>query len=827
MFECDNKCHKVFLMYSGILTNISNISCYNPFNRGCFFTMEKFIESYGNLKREDRQAISILNKNFILLSILAFLLGRASILDGLLPFGIAYFASMIIKDKKNLLLGAVVSLGIITIDVEKYRYLLTLLLIFLVFRYVAKNVRFNTVKLAFLTGGMTFLSGVLYLAATDFYLYDLFMIAFESIVVFVFIYILSYAIPALTIKSNRKILSNEEVICIAIVSAVAVLGLSDIILFNFSLKNIVGMFLTLVFAYNGGASIGAAVGVTIGIITSMSTIGTPMLIGIYAFSGLLAGIFRDIGKLASALGMILGNSILTFYINGGAETLIQFEEIIIAFAIFIVLPRSISEYMANFINSKVNAIYADKIYSERMKKLALRQLEDYSSAFSELALTYSQIAEKEKIVEQKEITNIINNIANSICLNCSMQRNCWNNCFYSTYNALIDSITILEAQGILNRNNVPDYLRKRCLKVENLISTINNAYEIYKIDYKWNKKLFEMRQLVSEQFNGVAQIIKELSKEIATNIEFKKDVEDALYVAFDKEGIIVDNITVLENEKGRFEIDIEKSNCYSRRVCEKRIIPIVNKVIGKEVIHKNRDCNSEKENNNCIIQLVEAQKYKANTGVARVSKDNNYISGDNYSFMDLGDNKYMIALSDGMGTGEKAARESMATITLLEQLMEAGFNKDVAIKTINSVLMSKSLDEAFSTIDLCIIDLYSARVEFIKIGAAVSFIKRQNGDIEVIETSSLPIGIVNEIVIESKSVKLNSGDFIITMSDGVLDVDKNFINKANWMTQVIKEIDSRNPQTIADEILNKAIERNNNKIEDDMTVLVTKIWKRK
>jgi stage II sporulation protein E len=407
-----------------------------------------------------------------------------------------------------------------------------------------------------------------------------------------------------------------------------------------------------------------------------------------------------------------------------------------------------------------------------------------------------------------------------------MKRSCWDNSFYSTYNSIIDAITILEARGKLDEKNMPIYLKKKCLKEDKLIDKINGVYEIHKIGYEWSKKLFEMRQLVSEQFNGVASIIDDLSTEIETKIEFNKDVEDALYVAFDKEKIFIDNITVLENERGKFQIDIEKKNCYNRKVCKNKIIPLVSKIIGKEVINKNSGCSLDNGKKNCVLQLVEAQRYKANTNIARISKNNEIISGDSYSFLTLKDNKYMVALSDGMGTGEKAARESMATITLLEQLMEAGFSKDIVIKTINSVLMSKSLDEAFSTIDLAIIDLCTAKVEFIKSGAVVSFIKKVNGEVEVIESSSLPAGILNDIFLDSKVKKLNDGDFIITMSDGILDADKNFIDKTDWIVEILESIDSRNPQRIADEILNKAIEKRGNKIEDDMTVLVTKIWKK-
>ncbi|SKC91140.1 stage II sporulation protein E [Maledivibacter halophilus] len=771
------------------------------------------------------QAINILDKSFIFLGLLAFLLGRASILEGLMPFGVAFFSTVIVKDKKNFILGAIVLLGLITVETEKYRYIATMITILISSRYMIGNINFNVFKLALLSGIITFISGIIYTVFTNFYLYDLFMIGFESVVVFVFTYILSYAIPALKYNSNRKVLSNEEVICIAIVAAVAILGLSQVNIWGFSLKNILGILLTLFFAYNGGAAIGAAVGVTIGVITSMTTTTTPTIIGIYAFSGLLGGIFKDIGKIASALGIILGNSILTFYINGSTETLIQFEEILIAFVIFIITPKALSNYMAKIINSKVNSIEMDRMYSERIKKLTIKRLKEYSTAFSELAETYSLIAEKEEIIENREITNIINDIANSICLDCSMKRSCWENYFYSTYNGMMDAITLLEADGKLDKSNLPIYLKKKCLKEDKLIDKINGIYEIHKVGYKWSKKLFEMRQLVSDQFNGISSIIDDLSTEIETKVEFKKDVEDALYVAFDKERIFIDNITVLENERGKFQIDIEKKNCYKRNICEKQIISLVVKVIGRDVIKKNPGCTFNEERS-CILQLVEAQRYKVNTAIAKISKNSDNISGDSYSFLNLNDNKYMIALSDGMGFGEKAAKESSATITLLEQLMEAGFSKDIVIKTINSVLMSKSLDEAFSTIDLAIIDLYTAKVEFIKSGAVASFIKRSNGDVEAVETSSLPAGIINEIYLDNKIVKLNDGDFVITMSDGVSDADKNFINKTDWLVDLLSKIDCRNPQSIADAILDAALEKSGNKIEDDMTVLVTKIWQK-
>ncbi|TCO71357.1 stage II sporulation protein E [Marinisporobacter balticus] len=765
-----------------------------------------------------------ISKNTILLIVMALLLGRASILGGLAPFGIAFYISLIMKDRKYGYLGFFVLFGNITVaeNANISKYCIALALSFMIFSYIRSKIRFHIFSIATISSLTMFLSGLIYILATDFYMYDLFMEGFEALVVFVFVYILSYAIPVVIQKTNRKILSNEELICVAILAAVVVSGLSNVVVAGYKIENVFGILLTLIFAYNGGPSVGASVGITIGIITSMSSIGTPIVISIYGFSGLLAGIFKDLGKIGSAIGMILGNAILTFYINGSTEVLIQFEEIITSFVIFMVMPKGMMQHMEKFLN--FNDLQSDKTYSNRIQKIAYHRLKEYAQAFSQLAVTYGNIAEKNKMVDQNDIANMIDEVADKVCHNCGMCRSCWHNNFYGTYNDVVDVITCLENYGRMESNKIPNNLKKRCIKLDTLIRMINDRFEVYKIHYEWQKKLFESRQLIAEQFEEVSNIIDDLSKEINMKVDFRTEVEDALYVAFDKEGIAIEQVTVLEMESGKFEIEIEKRSCFDRKQCDEKIAPIVSKTIGREVVRKNQHCKTDEKKGMCLFTFVEAKKYKVATGVARISKDDRGICGDSYSFIELLDGQYMMALSDGMGSGERAAKESQTTVSILEQLMEAGFKKDIAIKTINSILVSKSSEETFSTMDLSMIDMYTGKVEFVKIGAASSFIKRANGEIEVIRSTSLPIGILNNIDIESFGQRLNKDDCVIIMSDGVLDADQNIEEKEKWVTDTLKKLNSKNPQGIADKLLDIAIEKYGNKIADDMTVMVSKIW---
>jgi len=193
--------------------------------------------------------------------------------------------------------------------------------------------------------------------------------------------------------------------------------------------------------------------------------------------------------------------------------------------------------------------------------------------------------------------------------------------------------------------------------------------------------------------------------------------------------------------------------------------------------------------------------------------------------MNTGSGKYILALSDGMGTGQAASSQSKVAISLLEQFMETGFDQDTAIKLINSILVLKSDDDSFATIDLSAIDLYDGKIEFVKIGAAPTFIKRQN-KVEVVKTVSLPAGILSDIDTELVSKNADNGDFIIMVTDGIIDSFKLEEGGEQNLIKFIEDIDSINPQGIADLILAEACSKCKDKPVDDMTVLVAKVWKR-
>ena len=184
-------------------------------------------------------------------------------------------------------------------------------------------------------------------------------------------------------------------------------------------------------------------------------------------------------------------------------------------------------------------------------------------------------------------------------------------------------------------------------------------------------------------------------------------------------------------------------------------------------------------------------------------KDGESCSGDTFSFGKSKDGKYVTLISDGMGSGPEASKESKATVDLIESFMEAGFKNDTAINMINSIMSMKfEEDERFSTLDLNSIDLYSGQASFIKIGAVASFIKRGK-KVEPIISNMPPFGVVDKVELDEVEETVKNGDIIVTLSDGVLDVNKESLGKYNWLQEYL--IDStKNTKALAAEIIEKA-----------------------
>ena len=240
---------------------------------------------------------------------------------------------------------------------------------------------------------------------------------------------------------------------------------------------------------------------------------------------------------------------------------------------------------------------------------------------------------------------------------------------------------------------------------------------------------------------------------------------------------------------------------------------------------QNQECGLRMQKDMCKFTYISDDKFTAQIGIAKSTKAGSPVSGDSNLHIKLNDGKYLLAISDGMGSGPEAMKSSKIAIKMLERLLTAGFDKDVSLKLINSTLVANTKEDMYATLDIEILDLFNGNMEFIKNSACPTYVKR-NGEVQLLKSIALPTGILNNVDLVVYDYDLQDGDILVMCSDGIIDSNKEYLNKQVWLKYLLEDIESTDAQKIADIIIGEAIDNDFGVQKDDMTVMVAKIKKK-
>lgn len=776
------------------------------------------IFSQYNMGNERKRLLSIRG---ILGIIVIFLLGRVVVFDVVAPFGLAVLAAYITNNKtvswKYIAVALLGFFGVMTsgADISMVKYMLAFVLFGLIYVSVTTlSDKRRDFAISTMAGIAMLISGIIFSAQTGFVLYDIFMLALESVLCIVSARLMQSAVPLIFYDSKYRGASigstTEELAGLYMIAILCVLGLSNMRIGTVDLGNSLVGAIIMILALSGGITGGAAGGVAIGVICGLSKFPMTEIVGVYSFCGVASGLLRRFNKAGVIIGFFTANSILSLYLGGFDSGVFGVVEVLIAIIIFSSIPKSVAIELENVLGGTSSAKTQSSV------QFIIQKLKTVSASFNGLANTFSEIVNPEQCDNFGDITTLYDKAADKVCRKCGLKFLCWEKQFNTTYDSMMKLAPILISKDKVKASDLVEPFRSRCIKTEEFISEINRVYGHYKLDMQWQQKVIESQELAAEQFNGMAKIMDNLSAEIDNTFEIDSEIDKKIIVALEQAGLKKCDATVIKNKFGRYEAAIRLKKCTAELKCSETAEPIVSAVLKREMNIRQSKCANEEGVNRCEIYLDEKERYSIVSGTARRIKEGQSESGDNFNYMPICDSKFVMVLSDGMGSGKQAASQSNITVTMLEQLLGAGFDKQSAIKIINSALLIKTKEECFATIDITILDLFSGEAEFIKIGANTSFIKH-NKKVTQIKSSTLPAGILKDVDVEMSNKKLENGDYIIMLSDGVHNVSD------DWITDYISNIDNLSPQAVADSILNEAVRRKNDCIDDDMTVIVSKL----
>ncbi|MDD3368136.1 MAG: SpoIIE family protein phosphatase [Lachnospiraceae bacterium] len=283
----------------------------------------------------------------------------------------------------------------------------------------------------------------------------------------------------------------------------------------------------------------------------------------------------------------------------------------------------------------------------------------------------------------------------------------------------------------------------------------------------WQKRLSENRAMVSSHLKEAADILTEVTEETYHCLDMNEKSYKKLYRMLKEANVLLDQITLYRNEKGFIEITMSLQQYKNSGFTANDVANALSVVMDKRMVC-GKDCPFFPTNEKKEFHFVEEPRFHYLAGVAKAVKENEKISGDTYSIEELDTGILTVILSDGMGSGEKACSDSENVIELLEKFLGTGYSLDTAVKMINGSLITGRNEQNMSTLDLCQLNLYTGKLECMKVGAAPSFLKRDYL-VEQITARTLPLGIFYDIRPEIMERTFQDGDLIILLSDGIQD----------------------------------------------------------
>jgi len=348
-----------------------------------------------------------------------------------------------------------------------------------------------------------------------------------------------------------------------------------------SLRHVFSIFIILLFGYIGGASVGASIGITVGFVLSLAGISDVVFIGCLGICGLMAGTFKDLGRIISGVAFVIANALTTFYINKSTYIIIPLRDIIGGSLLLMLTPNYIIDYIRQFFDASIVRTKDQIFYIRRMQDMISGRLKEFSEVFNQLSRTFSKISDDAGYDNgAQELSKIINAIVDEVCISCSLYTRCWEKEFYRTYNSIFALITAVENQKILDGDGIEEF-RMRCCKYNSIIEETSRIYEIYRGNLRWERQLDECRYLVADQLSGVSQVIEELAAEIDIDVHFKREIEDKIKIDLDKKGIRCKDVLVMEKTAGKLEVAIIKKACRGKKECTKIVEETVSEILGR------------------------------------------------------------------------------------------------------------------------------------------------------------------------------------------------------------------------------------------------------
>ena len=242
-------------------------------------------------------------------------------------------------------------------------------------------------------------------------------------------------------------------------------------------------------------------------------------------------------------------------------------------------------------------------------------------------------------------------------------------------------------QSYQNGNvSIPKNLEKRCVKNLTLLKNIEAIINNYNVNEAIKERLSEGKNMLSTHISNISTTLNNILNDFKREVTIDTDLERLIKRVLNKNSIYYNDVFCYVDKNGRIKIRISMNDYEGSNNSEESIVCLLSNAMKMKLCIEDYGSNINTKTNECIITIEEKAKYYMVSYGAVETKSGESQIGDNYGFGKIVNGNYMTILSDGMGSGPEAGEESEATVDLVEKLMEAGFDEDITVNTINSVM---------------------------------------------------------------------------------------------------------------------------------------------
>lgn len=526
--------------------------------------------------------------------------------------------------------------------------------------------------------------------------------------------------------------------------------------------------------------------------------------------------FKNKNRVYSIVALFLTDLVIGIYFNGyGYYDGWSLLPLLAAVVVFLCLPSSVARFFTFGAGGLGGFLVSKNTINRNTAGISLR-MRSLAAVFNEMQNTYRNLT-RQALPPNETASMLSTDISAHVCANCPNKQVCRKTT--SASKDVDEALTTLTKTALKHNSvslfDVPNTLSIKCTRINTVLAAVNRAVATNKNKEQIIAGLDSGKILMANLLSGISQLCSKFANDICRSVVFDNERGELVKEELLYKNIYAEDCLITKTSKNEYVVSVLVPRGDAKN---QRIEKVVSQVCGhKMIVDEIVDADTK---GYAIVSVRSAPKYNVLFGMAGVTKGVNQTSGDNFSFLRITNEKTLMALCDGMGAGERAARASTLALSLVENFYKAGFPDEIIMYSVNQLLTFTGQD-IFSALDMCVFDLATGDTDFIKVGAADGFIKRAR-EVEVVEAGSLPLGILDEIEPKITKAVLGAGDMVVLTSDGVLDA---FGGERIVLAGFINNLDANSPQQLADQIIAEVLRRSDKYTADDCTVTVAKIQK--